>query len=242
MAAWHDIFSPIPRELIPEEAKREQINRLIGWMVALVSLVLVISEFFTLSASMENGVDYSLYVLLLSIAKVSLYLVGYIAVCFGIRSVSSQIASMRKKTEPSPKDSIFEATEEPTPNHTGIADSKAKEEVILPIEKILKPGDNISVGDIVVKTCIFLKEYNDGKALACLLAFFQDKGFVETDNLTVFFDAIKSSFPDDISINIRAFQTAYNNLEEKTFSQKIQEKVDKMYNYLEDILKESGPK
>ena len=59
---------------------------------------------------------------------------------------------------------------------------------------------------------------------------------IDTDNQTEFFNAVKTTFPDAIKINLRAFQMAYSTLSEDLFEGKAQITVDKMRGVLDELL------
>ena len=111
-----------------------------------------------------------------------------------------------------------------------------EETVIRPLEKLLVPRENSTIDAIIEKSGVYLKDYNDGKAIACLLEALKEKHFIDSDNQTEFFNAVKATFPDAIKINIRAFQMAYSTLSEGLFEGKVLKTVDKMRDVLDELL------
>lgn len=157
-------------------------------------------------------INYPFHVFLVSLAKVALYLVGYLAVCWGIRTIAHILT---------PKGAPVQVQEETA---------------IRPLEKLLVPSEK-SIKDVIIdKSMVFLNDYHDGKAVACLFEALQERHFIKGDNQTAFFNAAKATFPDSITINLRAFQMAYSTLSEDLFEGKAMKTVDKMRDVLDELL------
>ena len=195
-----------------------QNNRIIVAIVILVTVVILAFTFISDSARLTDGINYPFHVFLVSLAKVALYLVGYLAVCWGIRTIAHILT---------PKGAPVTSLKETTAAAEQIPATPKQEEMALqPLGKLL----------IIEKSGAFLKGYNDGKAIACLFEALQERHFIDTDNQTEFFNAVKTTFPDAIKINLRAFQMAYSTLSEDLFEGKAQITVDKMRGVLDELL------
>ena len=212
MTYWYDIFSPLPREIIKDDERLNRTNRVIAAFVILATVVILVFTFISDSANLTDGINYPFHVFLIALAKVAIYLTGYVAVCWGARAIAHILS--------------------PRPDHV----LPEEETTIRPLEKILIPGEKSIKEAIIEISGAFLKDYHDGKAVACLFEALQEKHFIEGDNQTAFFNAAKATFPDAIKINLRAFQMAYSTLSEDLFEGKAMKTVDKMRDVLDEFL------
>ena len=212
MAYWYDIFSPLSKEIIKDDERLNRTNRVIAVIVFLVTVVILVLTFVSDSASLTDGINYPFHVFFVSLAKVALYLIGYVAVCWAVRTIAHILT---------PKGAPVQVQEETA---------------IRPLEKLLVPSEK-SIKDVIIdKSMAFLNDYHDGKAVACLFEALQERHFIEGDNQTAFFNAAKATFPDSITINLRAFQMAYSTLSEDLFEGKAMKTVDKMRDVLDELL------
>ncbi|MBR1522428.1 MAG: hypothetical protein IJ627_02015 [Bacteroidales bacterium] len=212
MAYWYDIFSPLSKEIIKDDERLNRTNRVIAVIVFLVTVVILVLTFVSDSASLTDGINYPFHVFFVSLAKVALYLIGYVAVCWAVRTIAHILT---------PKGAPVQVQEETA---------------IRPLEKLLVPSEK-SIKDVIIdKSMVFLNDYHDGKAVACLFEALQERHFIEGDNQTAFFNAAKATFPDSITINLRAFQMAYSTLSEDLFEGKAMKTVDKMRDVLDELL------
>ncbi len=195
-----------------DDERLNRTNRVITAIVILATVVILVFTFISDSASLTDGINYPFHVFLVSLAKVAIYLTGYVAVCWGVRTIAHILT-------PRPDPVLPE-----------------EETAIRPLEKLLIPGEKSIKAAIIEKSEAFLNDYHDGKAVACLFEALQEKNFIEGDNQTAFFNAAKATFPDAIKINLRAFQMAYNTLSEDLFERKAMKTVDKMRDVLDDFL------
>ena len=212
MTYWYDIFSPLSKEMIKDDERLNQTNRVIAAIVFLSTVVILVFTFISDSASLTDGINYPFHVFLVSLAKVAIYLTGYVAVCWGVRTIAHIL----------------------TPRTAPVLPQEAT--TIRPLEKLLVPKERSIRDAIIEKTGAFLKDYHDGKAVACLFEALQEKHLIEGDNQTAFFNAAKATFPDAIKINLRAFQMAYSTLTEDLFEGKAMKTVDKMRDVLNEFL------
>ena len=212
MAYWYDIFSPLSKEIIKDDERLNRTNRVIAVIVFLVTVVILVLTFVSDSASLTDGINYPFHVFFVSLAKVALYLIGYVAVCWAVRTIAHILT---------PKGAPVQVQEETA---------------IRPLEKLLVPSEK-SIKDVIIdKSMVFLNDYHDGKAVACLFEALQERHFIEGDNQTAFFNAAKATFPDSITINLRAVQMAYSTLSEDLFEGKAMKTVDKMRDVLDELL------
>ena len=228
MTTWYDIFSPFSKEIIQDEERLNRTNRIIAAIVILVTVVILAFTFISDSVRLTDGINYPFHVFLVSLAKVALYLVGYLAVCWGIRTIAHILT---------PKGAPVTSLKETTAVAEQIPATPKQEEMALqPLGKLLIFREKSIKDEIIEKSGAFLKGYNDGKAIACLFEALQERHFIDTDNQTEFFNAVKTTFPDAIKINLRAFQMAYSTLSEDLFEGKAQITVDKMRGVLDELL------
>ena len=212
MTYWYDIFSPLSKEIIKDDERLNRANRIIAAFVILVTIVILALTFVSDSASLTDGINYPFHVFLVSLSKVALYLIGYVAVCWGVRTIAHIL----------------------TPKSTPVR--VQEEAAIRPLEKLLVPKEKSIKDAIIDKSRAFLGDYHDGKAVACLFEALQERHFIEGDNQTAFFNAAKATFPDSITINLRAFQMAYSTLSEDLFEGKAMKTVDKIRDVLDELL------
>ena len=198
--------------MIKDDERLNRTNRIIVAIVILSAVVILVFTFISDSASLTDGINYPFHVFLVALAKVAIYLTGYVAVCWGVRAIAHILS--------------------PRPVHV----LPEEETTIQPLEKLLIPSEKSIKAAIIEKSGAFLNDYHDGKAVACLFEALQEKHLIEGDNQTAFFNAAKATFPDAIKINLRAFQMAYSTLSEDLFEGKAMKTVDKMRDVLDEFL------
>ena len=219
--------------MIKDDERLNRTNRIIVAIVILVSVVILALTFISDSASLTDGINYPFHVFLVSLAKVALYMIGYVAICWSIRTIALILTT--KSTPVQVQEDSTDDTESATVSPEGIIPQQEKT-AIRPLEKLLIPSEKSIKAAIIEKSGAFLNDYHDGKAVACLFEALQEKHFIEGDNQTAFFNAAKATFPDAIKINLRAFQMAYSTLSEDLFKGKAMKTVDKMRDVLDEFL------
>ncbi len=219
--------------MIKDDERLNQTNRVIAAIVFLSTVVILVFTFISDSASLTDGINYPFHVFLVSLAKVAIYLTGYVALCWGVRTIAHILT--QKSTPIRVREDTTDDTEPATASPEGIIPEQ-EGTAIRPLEKLLIPSEKSIKEAIIEISGAFLKDYHDGKAVACLFEALQEKHLIEGDNQTAFFNAAKATFPDAIKINLRAFQMAYSTLTEDLFEGKAMKTVDKMRGVLDELL------
>ena len=82
---WLDVITPIPETLIKDDERRKAVNR--GILLVAIALVVVVFfwYFFDDMSSLTDAPSFPGYVVLLGLARIALYFLGYLAVCWCIK-------------------------------------------------------------------------------------------------------------------------------------------------------------
>lgn len=82
---WLDVITPIPETLIKDDERRKAVNR--GILLVAIALVVVVFfwNFFDDMSTLTDAPSFPGYVVLLGIARIALYFLGYLAVCWCIK-------------------------------------------------------------------------------------------------------------------------------------------------------------
>ena len=82
---WLDVITPIPETLIKDDERRKAVNR--GILLVAIALIVVVFfwYFFDDMSSLTDAPSFPGYVVLLGLARIALYFLGYLAVCWCIK-------------------------------------------------------------------------------------------------------------------------------------------------------------